>query len=217
MAASFRYLKSMGAAGWIPAVGDVLRASGKAAGVLMQPLTAPALGCAAPPMVRVLVNSRSVRLQMRGHKATKCTRGNWVDLARHSTPRNARGWGSVLALWTQHIDDATVGRVPWVLEGLASRSSTSCRTRADANRHEPSPAGGPGRGRKVKAPPGSEKILGYSPASGDRCRTRKVRGPEVPEGTLGCERQLQLDRADADRAAWFEGLTDTQRARKLFR
>ena len=178
MAASFRHLKSMSDAGWVPAVGDVLRAKGKVAGVLMQPLTSPESGCAAPPMVRVIVNSRSAILQMRSHKAGKCTRGNWLTLDRDDTPRGARAWSKLLRFWTWHVEDATAGRVPWVLEGLQSRDPNRCRTRADSNRHEPSPgASGSGRGRKCRGLPGMVSVLGFAPATGRGCATHPI-----PEG-----------------------------------
>jgi len=177
MAASFRLLKGMSDAGWILGIGDACRASGKVAGVLMLDPTAPRLGSAAPPLVRVLVNSRTLRLQLRKHDAGKATCGRWQNLARHDAPRNARGWAAILARWSGHVADATAGRTPWVLADLLKGDPNRCRTRADANRHHVSPSGGPGRGRKCKGLPGGLAILGYSPATGRGAATHPI-----PEG-----------------------------------
>jgi hypothetical protein len=216
MAARFPLLATLRPLGWALGVGDALRASGKALGVIMLDPTATACGCA-PPLVRVRVGRRVSVLEIRQHNASRCTRGRWQRLDSADTPGNARGWRSLLRFWSWHVGEFTSGRDPWVWADLLEGDPNLCRTRADADRHEPSPGGGPGRGRKVKSPPGAFKALGYAPATGPNAGTRKVRGPEVPPRTLGCEREAQLDAAAAERAEWFEGITNAQRARKLFR
>jgi hypothetical protein len=215
MAASFRFLKCMSDAGWVLGIGDALRARGSSAAVLMLDPTAALAGGCAPPLVRVRVNSRSVILELRAHDASKCTRGRWAELEREDTPRSAAAWGKLLRWWAGEVAEFHAGRTPWSLPELRAGDGNRCRTRVDADRHEPTPHGGVGRGRKGRDLPGGTAVLGYSPATGNGCCTHT--GPSAPAGTLGSDVEARETRREADEALWFKSITDTQRVRKLFR
>jgi hypothetical protein len=115
-------------------------------------------------LARIVKGPRVIRLDLNVHDSTKCTVGRWVTVDREPTPSNARGFGKLAIWWAEQLSEYSAGDTPWKwLESLDREGDVNrCRTRADADRHEPG-FGGPGRGRKVKSPPGRLAVLGFAP------------------------------------------------------
>jgi hypothetical protein len=147
-------------AGWIPAVGLALKRAGggKALAVFMLPIT-PQM-----PIVRVRVGSRLTVLERRSV-------GAWVRVFDCPTPKTARAWTGLgrhllVELGNRAADSA------WTWRDSPSGDRNRCGTDATCNSHSPKSNGG----IVTKAPrdlPNQELLMGWSPASGIRCATRK--------------------------------------------
>jgi len=198
MSTSFKLSPRIRAAGWLYGAGHVLRSLPACLGVLMRDPTLPG------PLVRVIRRKRVTRLDIRLHDASRCTVGRWETIDIADTPTHTRAWGDLLEFWCWYVDEWREGRSPWVWADCRGKDPNRCRTRADANRLAPSPAGGPGRGRKGKTLPGGMAIFGYSPATGKNCVT-KTHKP-VPSGTTGLEVDLRESIKTQNDADWFKGL-----------
>ena len=157
-------------AGWIPAVGDALRDVGNAIGALMLAPQADTATRSAGIMFRVRVCARVCSLEKRVHATPtrRCSRGRWVRLDSGPTPGSAREWNKLAKFWAWYAAEVSSGRNPYCWTDDLGKNQNQCHTRAHADRLEPSPAGGPGRGRKVKRQPSRLESFGFAPACGHR-------------------------------------------------
>jgi hypothetical protein len=173
----FKITRGAAVAGWMPGIGDALRAAGNAAGVAMLSPVDPRFRTAAPPLFRMRVLARSVRLEVRRHTATRCSRGSWVELDRtESVPANARAWTKLSKFWAWFCVEAADGTTPkWVWATCRGKDFNRCVTVANANAADPVQATAtPGRGSTCKGNPTKIGSFGYTPASGRRIATTEA-------------------------------------------
>ena len=174
--ADFRITKGISAAGWLCGLGDTLRASGKALAVLM---LSPTVG---QPLARIRVGKRVARLEIRVHTSTRCTRGSWLKLDTENVAGfKASDWARLTKFWAYRITELEQSEGAWDWASDTGKDRNRCATTSNCNATAPITLqtrnenhAGIGRGRLVKNRPNQRDTMGFSPASGNACRTHSV-------------------------------------------
>ncbi len=168
---AFKITKGIAAAGWMPGLGDTLRASGKALAILM---LAPTIG---KPLARIRVNKRTANLEIRVHTSSRCTRGSWLKLDSESTAGfKARDWAKLTKFWAYRVTEIERAGGIWNWADDLGKDRNRCETTANCNMTEPVSLqtlnenhAGMGRGRICKGRPNQLLEFGWVPASGKAC------------------------------------------------
>jgi len=170
--AQFKITAGIEAAGWLPGIGDTLRAAGKAIVLMLS----PEIG---KPLTRIRVLKTVAHLETRQHTASRTSRGTWVSVDQASVKGfNARKWGKLAEFWAWRIDqslesDRSGSEYNWAAD--LGKDKNRCGSKANANAATPT-FWGQGRGRVCKGTPDQMKLMGWRPATGKGVRTHKAIG-----------------------------------------
>ena len=169
---AFKITKGITAAGWLPGLGDTLRASGKSIVLMLSPTIGK-------PLTRIRILKTVAHLETRVHTASRCTRGTWLKIDSESvTGFKAPDWARLTKVWAWRIAEIETSErgYNWLTDSGKDRNR--CGTTSNCNMKVPvslqtlnEDHAGIGRGRLCKNRPNQSDHFGWKPATGAAVRT----------------------------------------------